>query len=296
MITLHQLEVFVAVAERRHFSQAAAALHLTQPAVTFQIRGLERALGVRLFDTERRRVRLTEAGEMLYFRAIGILNDVVAAQAELADYVHLRSGRLRLGATRTIGGYVLPELLAAFHRLHPGVQLTVTIDNTEQIEQMLLAHSLDLALVEWRVRSPLLHVASFRRDELVVAVPADDPLARMDLVNPADLQGRAYIARESGSGTRAFTEEALGEIAATLRVVLELDNPEAIVRSVEAGLGLAILSATIVGRSAAAGRLHVLRLAGRPLVRDFCLAYLRSRGLSPAGVAFTQFLTTPDGV
>lgn len=290
MITLHQLAVFAAVARHRHFSRAAAQLGLSQPAVTFQVRGLERELGVALFELTGRRVRLTEAGELLVPRAVAILNDVAAAEQELADYVHLRSGRLRLGATRTIGGFALPALLARFHAERPGVRLEVAIDNTEAIERFLLARSLDLALVEWRVRSPELQVERFRRDELVVAVPPTDPLAGRRRIRPEALRGRPYIARERGSGTRAFAEEALGEIVATFDVVLELDSPEAIVRAVDAGLGLAIISATIVERDVQAGRLAMLRVIDCPMIRDFSLVFLRGRGQSPAAAAFVRFI------
>jgi DNA-binding transcriptional LysR family regulator len=295
VLTLAQLEAFAKAAELGHFSRAAVALHLTQPTISFHIRSLERELGVALFEIDGRRVRLTQAGRLLRERVTPILNEVHATRDALRDYAALRSGHLTVGATRTIGGYVLPDLLAGFHRLRPDIALEAVVDNTAQIEARLLARELDLALVEGEVTSPELSVEPFREDELVVLLAPEHRLAERQRLSPADLPGEALVEREPGSGTRALAERVLGPVLEQTRRVLVLDNPEAINRAVEGGLGIAIQSATIATRDVAAGRLRALRIDGHPMVRSFALVRLSARPMSPAASEFREQVLSRNG-
>ncbi len=290
MITLPQLRAFVAVAHHRHFTRAADSLLVAQPSVSYQVRELERELGVRLIEVVGRRVYLTDDGERLAERGTALLNELADIEREMREHGAGSVGRLRLGATRTIGGYALPTVLAGFHQSHPHVELNLTIANTRDVERMLLDRSLDIAVMEWKVTSPELTSCPLRRDALVLVAPPDHPLARAGQVQLEDLRGETFVMREQGSGTRALAEQALGQILAEVHIGLELDQPEAIVRAVEAGMGLTFISEVIVTRQLATGSLRALKVEGVDLWRDFSLAFLRTRPPSPSMRAFQAFI------
>jgi DNA-binding transcriptional LysR family regulator len=289
-VTLAQLEIFLAAADAQHFTKAAQDLHLTQPAVTFQVRNLERTLGVALFDVRGRRVYLTEGGAMLQQLVGPLLRQVRALEATMHEYATLGAGRLALGATRTIGAYVVPGLLARFRALAPAIELAITVDNTAAIEDLVLARALDLALVEGEVVLEALYVQPFQEDELVVQVRTDDPLASRGTVGIDELRGRSFVCREPGSGTQALAERALGPVFRDAPSILVLESPEAINRAVEADLGLAVQSAVIAERDVAAGRLRALRVKDRPMHRHFSVVHLDGRVLSPAATSFLTML------
>lgn len=292
MLTVNQLRAFEAVARHRHFTRAAAELQIAQPSVTYQIRSIERAAGVRLVEVVGRKVFLTDAGERLAARATALLNDLAKLDEDLRDYHAGRAGRIRVGATRTIGGYALPAVLGRFRRSYPAIELRLTIDNTRAIERLLLDREVDCGVVEWTVSHPEIAVRALRRDPLLLIASPDHPLAERSRVAPEDLRGLPFIMREPGSGTRALAEAVLGTVP--VAVALELAEPEAIVRSVEAGLGLAFISATIVAGQVRAGRVTPLPFDaptdGGSVERDFSLATLRDRSPSPALAAFTEVL------
>lgn len=291
MITLGQLRAFETVARLRHFTRAAAELQIAQPSVSYQIHALERTLKVRLVEVVGRRVYLTDAGERLAARASAILNDLSDVERELLDYGAGIAGRLRIGATRTVGGYALAEVLAGFRAANPRIELRLTIDNTRAIEGMLLDRSLDVAVVEWQVSSTALVSVPLRRDALVLIAPPGHPFVARAPIRLEDVAGQPFLLREPGSGTRALAEAALGPLASAIVPVLELDEPEAIVRGVEAGLGLAFISRTIVTRQLAAGTLRALPIEGLDLWRDFSFVRPRDRPPSPAARAFETFIT-----
>ncbi|MHB1415605.1 MAG: LysR family transcriptional regulator [Chloroflexota bacterium] len=290
MITLTQLRTFAALARQRHFTRAAEELGVAQPSVSYQLRELERQLNVRLVEVVGRRVYLTDAGERLAARAAGLLNELEDVEREMRDFGAGVIGRLRLGATRTVGGYALPPALARFRLAHPNIDLRLTIDNTEAVEQMLLERAIDLAVVEWTVASPRLVSRPLRRDSLVLVASANHPLAQIADVRLADLRGQTFVLREPGSGTRALMEQALAPIAAEITAAMELDEPEGIVRAVEAGMGLTFISEVIVAHQLAAGTLREIKVRGLSLGRDFSLVELRERTPSRAMHRFAAFL------
>jgi DNA-binding transcriptional LysR family regulator len=290
MFTLAQLEAFVAAADHQHFTRAAAALHLTQPAVTAHVRNLERSLRVPLFEVRGRRVYLTEAGALLREHAAAVLQAVAATEAALRDYAALETGQVVLGATRTIGSYALPDLLARFRGEVPGIELRISIDNTAAIARQLRDRAIDLALVEGDIASPDFVVRPFRHDELVVLTPPSDPLAHAVVVDLEDLRGRPFVRRELGSGTRAIAERLLGDLFTEAPTALVLDSPEAINRAVAAGLGLGVQSILIAERDVALGRLSAVRVRDHPMQRWFSLVYLKGRILGPGARRFIEVL------
>ena len=290
MIGLTQLRTFDAVARHRHFTRAAEELQVAQPSVSYQIQALERALKVDLVEVIGRRVFLTEAGERLALRARSVLNELEDTERELRDFRLGVVGRLRIGATRTIGGYALPEVLGSFCRAHPGIEIQLTIDNTRVIEDLLLSRAVDVGVVEGKIVSPTLDVQPLKRDALVLVVPVDHPFSTRSSLRRHELSGQPMIWREPGSGTRALAEEALGPVIGTVRTVLESDQPEAILRAVEAGLGLAFISQVIVDRHIAAGWLVAVPIEDVDLWRDFSLVTLRDRPVSPSLKAFQEHI------
>jgi DNA-binding transcriptional LysR family regulator len=291
MITTAQLRTFDALARHRHFTRAAEELLIAQPSVTYQVHELERALGVRLVDVVARKVHLTDAGERLAERAAALLNELEDTEREMRSYGVGEAGRLRLGATRTVGGYALPAALVEFIRSHPNIEVQLTIENSPSIESLLLRRSIDLAVVEWKFGSPRLASRPLRRDSLVLIAPRGHELTDETDVLLDQLRGQRFVMREVGSGTRALTEQALRPVLDDIQVVLELDQPEAIVRAVEAGLGLAFVSRSIVERHLQFGALRVITVDGIDLWRDFSLVMLREHLVSPAMRAFDDFIT-----
>lgn len=290
MLTLQQLRVFSVVAAHLHFTHAAETLNLTQPAVTFHIRSLERQFRLPLFDVQGHQVSLTAAGEFLLQRVPEVLNAMDAIERSMREFAQLQAGWLKLGTTLTIGDYVLAPLVTRFHGEHPHIRLSLEIGNTARMERALLARELDLALVEWHINSPEIEVIPFQRDELLVAVPAGHALSAQQEVEAERLVKEPFVLREPGSGTRALAVETLGPLAEQLTVVLEMNSTEAIKRAVQAGLGVTIISQTIIQPEVERGELGALRLAGRRMDRDFSVAYLRERALSPVAQAFIGFV------
>jgi DNA-binding transcriptional LysR family regulator len=201
-INLTQLATFVQLAERRNFTRTADALHLTQPAVTQQIRALERDLGVTLVDIVARRTEITEIGALVAERGELLLDQVDALRRDVRELAEARTGVVHVGATVTIGGYVLPGLLARFAARHPGIRVDVAVENTATIVPMVADGRVGLALVEGVVADDALDVVPFADDELVLIVGDAHRFADRRSVAPTDLADEPFVTREVGSGTR----------------------------------------------------------------------------------------------
>jgi len=294
-LNLHYLRVFAAVADRRGFTKAAAALHLSQPAVSKAVRGLERQLGTPLLERgggAARGVRLTEAGVALHARARELFAVERTAEEEQRALRGLEGGTLRVGASTTVATYLLPRLLGRFRARHPGVELRVTTANTRGVARRLLQRRLDVALVEGPVAHPRLEVVPWRDDALVLIAPADHPLVRRRRVAPDALAAEPFIARERGSGTRRVAESALRAAGLTPRRVLTLGSTEAVTQAVAAGLGLSLVSELAAADQLALGRIGLVRAAGLPVRRALTRLRLAGREPSAAARAFEELLET----
>ena len=295
MINRNHLALFRAVAEAGGFSHAAAAVHVSQPAISMQVAELESALGTMLFDRLPRGVRLTPAGEILFGYAQRIAALERDAERAMDELRGLRRGRLALGASATVGSYLLPAVLGDFRRRHPAVELTLTVDNTAGIRQRLLDGTLDLGLTEGtRPEDSELAVEVFAEDELVIITAPDHPLAaRSQPVAVSRLCAEPMILREPGSGTRAVFERALAAHgAAVTNVALVLNSPEAIKRAVAAGLGLAAVSRLCVESELAGGTLVTVPVHGLEMGRPLYALTLRGRRSSASVAAFLPLLPT----
>lgn len=288
-----RLQIFRTVAELRNFSRAAEALHLSQPTVSQQIQALEEYFGVKLLDRSSKAVDLTPAGRELYARAGALREQFAETRRAVLQAAAAVSGPLTVGASLTIGEYVLPQVLAGFTRAYPQVELRLQIANTEQVCQLVLNGSIDVGLVEGEVVSPDLAQEPFLDDELLFVAPADHPWREMAALEPRDLLAERWIMREQGSGTRqvlAAHLQAVGIEWERLQVVSELASTEAIKGAVEAGMGVAALSAWTVRKELRLGSLLARPALRHPMRRAFQVVYPRRKTLIPAAAALLRLL------
>lgn len=287
-VELHQLRYFVAVAEHRHFTRAATSLGVAQPSVSKQVRKLEREIGDPLFDRTAGGVTLTDAGAVLLPWAKRVLADLDAARAEVAGLATLEGGRLSIGATPSISTVLLPPVLAEFHRANPGVALTVHEAGSGELVRLLEAGDLDLALVVLPVpHDELLATTAVLREDLVLAVPADHPLAKRRSVRVADLRGVPLVMFREGYDLRATTIAACE--AAGFHPVFAVQGAEmdGVLRMTAAGIGVAVVPGIVVEP---AGPLVAVRLIEPKLSRAIGLAHHRNRRRSRAADAFAALL------
>jgi DNA-binding transcriptional LysR family regulator len=289
-MNLNHLTIFHAVAQAGSMTLGAERLDISQPAVSKQVRQLERALGVHLFDRIGRRVYLSQAGEVLAEYARRLFCLAHEAETAMADVRTVGRGRLVIGASTTIGTYLLPGVLAEFWRRHPRVELLVEIGNTEQIHRRLVGLELDVGLTEGFVEQEELVAEVFHRDELVVIAAPGHRLAGKPRVSLSAVQGEPFILREPGSGTRAVEERVLASLKLPVRVVMALGSTEAIKRVVAEGVGLAIVSRLAVRAECAAGTLAVLPVAGLRIARPLHLVRRTGRRDGPTLQAFCGVL------
>lgn len=290
-MTLEQLRVFVAVAERQHMTRAAESLHLAQSAVSVAIAALEARHDVKLFDRIGRGIELTQTGRAFLPEAQAVLARVDAAEMLLAEQGGLRRGVLRVQASQTIGAYWLPRHLAAFHRAYPGVAVRLSVGNTAQVATAVRDGVAELGFVEGAVDDPALRATELARDQMVLVVAPDHSWARRGLIAPGDLIHTDWVLREEGSGTRSVFETALrgaGLDPAALRVAMVLPSNEAVRGAVEAGLGATVLSASVAAPSLEAG---LLVRVDHPLPdRGFYGVRHRSRRCSRAAAALLDLI------
>ena len=263
-MTLDQLRVFVAVAERLHVTQAAAALNMTQSAASAAIATLETGLGTKLFDRIGRGVALTEAGRLLLPEAKAVLARLGQAVQALDDLQGLRRGHLALHASQTIAGYWLPPLMHRFRQAWPLVTLSLVIGNTAQVARAVVEGDADIGFVEGDVEDPLFVRTSVAEDRLVLVAGASHPEATRQRLEVADLPALGWVLRERGSGTRQVFEDALRDLGvdpARLDVRMELPSNEAVRSAVEAGAGVTVISQLVAAPGIASGTLVALPFA-----------------------------------
>jgi LysR family transcriptional activator of glutamate synthase operon len=284
---LRQLRYFAAVARRRHFTAAAEAIGVAQPALSQQVRLLERELGVQLFDRSGRRVRLTPAGEALLVRAERILAEVANAQSELAEYAGAVRGRVVVGTLPSLAEHQLPPLVAAFHRRHPGLELSLREERTARLLELLAAGEVDLALLHQSPAAtettPALTIEPLFTEELVAAVGAGHPLADRVALPLSELRDEDFILTKSGSAIRDTILAACAVAGFAPRIAFESGAAATVRALAAAGLGVAILprSEAMTGSPP----LAAIELDPR-LTRTVALAWPAVRRHPPATAAF----------
>ncbi len=288
-VSLRQLRVFEAVARRSSYTRAAEELHLSQPAVSMQVRQLEDQVGLPLFERIGKGIGLTEAGREIYHYS----RSINRALAEMEDVVQslkgVSRGRLSVAVASTIN-YFAPRLLAEFHRRYPGIHLTLDVTNRERIVRQLESNQVDMVLMGTPPGDVDVAAEPFMANPLVVIAPPDHPLADARDIPLERLASEVFVMREPGSGTRQSLERFLAESGTLIRHGMQMTRNEAIKQSVRSGLGLSVVSAHTIELELETGRLVTLDVQGFPLPRDWYLVYRRGRRLSPAAKAFHDFV------
>ena len=260
-MTLEQLRIFIAVAERENMTRAAEAVHITQSAVSGAIAALEAAHDVHLFHRVGRRIELTDAGRLFLGEARGILARVDSAQQALSDWAGLRRGRLVLAASQTIAAYWLPERLARFRQLYPDIDLDLAIANTDGTARAVAAGEAELGFVEGALDDPALALWSIGTDRMVLIGPPGAGGKTTDPVTNTWLAQADWVMREPGSGTRSSFEMAMrdrGLDPDAFRIALTLPSNEAVLSAVRAGAGHGVLSRLVVGPALQSGAVCAL--------------------------------------
>lgn len=286
-----RLQVFHAVAKHLSFTKAADTLFMTQPAVTFQIKQLEEHLNTRLFDRAQGRISLTPAGVVALEYAERILGLSSELDKRLKEMNGQAAGPLLIGASMTIGEYVLPQLIGKFKAQFPAVMPTLFVGNSEAVQDRVAERSLDLGFIEGDSHLASLLTEVCCEDELQVVCAPSHPLAREPFALPAALTQHPYVNREAGSGTREVIDRYLqkaGVPPEQMNVVVELGSPEALKGLVATGLGFAIMSRVIAAKELQLGQLVQIPLQPR-LIRNFSVVYPKERFHSRLVAGFLAF-------
>ena len=288
-MTLEQLRIFVAVAEREHVTRAAESLFLTQSALSAAISNLEAQYEVTLFRRVGRGIVLTEEGRLFLPEAKAILARVAEAERVLEEFGGLKGGRLNIQASQTIASYWLPLRLAAYRKAYPGIDVKVSAGNTQQVAKSVLEGRAEIGFVEGQVDDPSFEQCGVGADRLIVVVAASHPWAKLKRLHTRDIISGEWVLREPGSGTRSEFEAALkarGVNIAHLNIALELPSNDAVRVAVQSGIG-----ATAISELAVSAELHsgsLIRLPYRMLEREFHAVRLRGHYYSRAAQAFME--------
>jgi DNA-binding transcriptional LysR family regulator len=294
-LTLRQLNVFSAVARHRSYTRAAEELHLSQPAVSMQVRQLEEAVGLALFERLGKKIHLTEAGKEVfdYSQAIGQqlreLDDVIEALKGV------QGGRLRISVATT-ANYFATRLLAAFSQRFPETTFSLDVTNRKTLLDQLAANETDLVIMGRPPGDLELDATPFMDNPLVVIAPSGHPLAKARGIPLKRLQQEVFVVRELESGTRIAMERFFEERRMQLNAGMEMTSNSAIKHAVEAGLGLGIVSVHTLELELEAGRLIVLDVTGFPIQRHWYLVHCKGKRLPPVAQAFCDFLMGEEAV
>lgn len=288
-VTIRQLEVFVQAARELNFARVGETMHLTQPAVSMQIRQLEQAVGIALFDKVGKRKTLTEAGAILLQHASRVLGELQDAEQSLQALQGLAGGSITVGLVST-AKYFAPKLLAMFSQHHPGVEVRFVVGNRETLVQLLRENQTDLALMGRPPRELDTISEPLAENPNVMVAPVNHRLAKAGRFDIQELRQDTFLLREAGSGTRLMMEEFLRGHLFTPAKVTTMGSNETIKQAVMAGLGISLLSLHTLSLELRSGEIALLDIDGLPVQRIWNVVHARKRQLSPAAVAFRRFL------
>lgn len=288
-ISLRQLRIFESVARHLSYTRAAEELHLSQPAVSMQIKQLEEQVGLPMFERLGKRILLTEAGqEVLHYGQL-VNRSLREMDEALESLKGIRRGRLQIAVASTVN-YFAPRLLAVFQQRYPGITLRLDVTNRENLVQLLESNGVDLVLMGQPPQDIAVEAEPFMDNPLVVIAPPDHVLAMAARIPMARLAEEIFVVREDGSGTRQAMERFFGERGLTLRRGMQMTRNEAVKQAVRSGLGLGVVSLHTIELELETGRLVVLDAEGFPDRRTWFLVYRRGKRLSPAARAFREFV------
>jgi DNA-binding transcriptional LysR family regulator len=288
-LTLRQLKVFESVAKHRSFSRAAETLHLSQPAVSMQVKQLEESVGLPLFEQMGKKIFLTEAGQEMFHYSRTIAGQLEEMESVLARMKGLDQGRLKITVVST-ANYFAPQLLASFCQRHAGVTVSLDVTNREVLLQQLANNETDMAIMGQPPEGEDLSAESFMENPLVVIASPGHPLAGKKGIPVKQLAGETFLVREAGSGTRGAMERFFQEHGIAFNTGMVMSTNEAIKQAVQAGMGLGIVSLHTVALELETGRLAILDVESFPILRHWFVVHRQNKRLSPVAAGFKAFL------
>lgn len=288
-ITLRQLKVFASVAKHLSFTRAAEELHLTQPAVSMQVKQLEGQLDSALFEQLGKKIYLTEAGEEVYHYSRLISQQLDELEIVLANIKGLEHGKLRISVATT-ANYFAPHLLAAFCRRYPGVNVILNVTNRQTLLHQLSENEVDMVIMGQPPAEMDLEADAFMDNPLVTIAPPDHPLAGQKRIPLSRLEKEVFLVRESGSGTRIAMQRFFDKHGISITTSMEVSSDEAIKQSVQAGLGLGMMSQDAVQLELSMNKLTILDIEEFPILRHWYLVHRKGKRLSAIAQAFKEFL------
>jgi DNA-binding transcriptional LysR family regulator len=290
--TLRQLQVFEKVARHLNFSRAAEELYLSQPAVSMQIKKLERHIGLPLFEQLGKKIFLTDAGQELHQYSRNIIQQLTEMESVFDDMKGLEQGKLTLAVVNT-ANYFMAQLLATFCQQYPNITVNLHVANRDAVLSQLADNSTDLAIMGQPPDGLDLTAESFLDNPLVVIAAPGHPLANLKQVKFTQLANETFLSREVGSGTRSAMERIFAEHGIQPRISMEVEANEAIKQAVQAGMGLGMLSRHSIELELETKRLVILNVEHFPLIRHWLVVHRSHKRLSTAATAFKRFLLTP---
>ncbi|MFQ6019659.1 MAG: LysR substrate-binding domain-containing protein [Dehalococcoidia bacterium] len=288
-MNLHQLRIFYTVAKHLSFSVAAEELFMTQPAVSQQVKALERHLNMKLFERAGHKLFLTEAGEAIQENALVILTAQEEIERVIAELRGSSRGRFVLGANTTGGMYIVPNIVRAFREVHPEAELTLHVESTNRICERVMQNMVDIAVVTGPLQDRRFVVRDLCQDELLLIVSPSHPFASRPSVSLADLAAEPFILPEPGSRTRLLVDQAFTERGFKLRVTMQLAGTEAVKKAAEANLGVAMVSRHAIQRELSLGVLKSVEIDGLTLYRPIHMLYRKGKQFSPLARSFLTF-------
>jgi DNA-binding transcriptional LysR family regulator len=292
--TLKQIQTFLEVARQGSVSKAAERLFVTQPAVSMQIRQLEEAFGLALLEPAGRNIRLTHAGSAFLMHAQAAMGQLKDLEAQMADHVGLKKGRIDLAVVST-AKYFIPMLLVRFGKLFDGINVQLKIDNRENVLGMLARNEADLVVMGRAPADLDCEAIAFATNPLSIVAAPDHPLVRRKQLPFSALGDYRFVVREDGSGTRAAMERLFVQHKTALNVEMEMPSNETIKQAVMAGMGLSFLSLRTVRHELASGHIALVDIQGMPQIGHWYITHLSQKKLSPAARSFKEFLIEQGG-
>lgn len=293
-MNLDRLRVFHAVAKMRSFTRASEVLFLTQPGISKHIKLLEDYYGTRLFDRLGKKVTLTQAGEILYETTREIFTSIDEAQIKIDDMEGLLTGQLNVGASFTIGIYIVPGFLAKFSHQYPNVRISLDISLSQQVEKKVKDNRLDVGFVGSPPADERLISDKILTDELLVVIPSNHKWSNRKNIQPEELIEQPFILSSRGSGTRQIIQDRLAKKGVVLKNRIQFGNTEAVKKAVESGIGISILSRYVVSRELEAGTVKTIRLSGTNLKRGIFLIYHKDKYLPNIVKSFMRLFGSGD--
>lgn len=288
-ITLRQLKVFESVARLLNFTRAAEELHLTQPAVSIQIKQLEAIVALPLFEQMGKRIYLTEAGQELFNYSRSISQQLADMELALEELKGVQRGKLNIAVVST-ANYFVPGLLARFTQRYPDITISLHVSNRENVLRQLADNLTDLAIMGQPPGGIDISSETFLENPLVIIAPPDHPLCGERQIPEKRLEQEIFLVREPGSGTRSAMERFFAQAKIRIHKGMEADTTEAIKQGIQAGMGLGIMSIHTIRLELETGRLKILDVQGFPIIRDWYVVHRKNKRFSSISIAFKQFL------